>query len=189
MADVHLKHINSVYIKIEADPGLIHEISDGFTFFAPNYRFHPKYRSRMWDGKIRLINLMTGVVYAGLAKKIKKFCEARGYTVSFDNELTYENISLTELQEFIRSLNLPADKQERDYQVQSVLKCLRSNRRTLLSPTSSGKSLMIYMITQWYKKKTLIIVPTTGLVEQMANDFISYGYDGVIHKSTEGLNK
>ena len=189
MADVHLKHVNSVYIKVEAEPGIMREISDEFTFFAQNYKFHPKYKSRMWDGKIRLLNNLNGLIYAGLAKKIKKFCDARDYTMTFDDELTYDNISEKELKDFIKTLNLPEDKTEREYQVNSVLKCLRSKRRTLLSPTSSGKSLMIYMITQWYKKKTLIIVPTTGLVTQMANDFISYGYDGVIHKSTDGLDK
>jgi superfamily II DNA or RNA helicase len=45
------------------------------------------------------------------------------------------------------------------------------------------------MISQWYNKKTLIIVPTIGLVNQMASDFVSYGYQGVIHKSTDGLDK
>lgn len=189
MADVHLKHVNSVYIRVEAEPSIIREISDNFTFFADNYKFHPKYRSKMWDGKIRMLNNMTCLIYAGLAKKIKKFCDARGYTMSFDDELTYENISEIELKKFVDGLGLPPKLQVREYQFDSVLKCLRSNRRTLLSPTSSGKSLMIYMITQWYKKKSLIIVPTTGLVEQMASDFISYGYDGVIHKSTEGLDK
>jgi hypothetical protein len=157
MADVHLKHVNSVYIKVEAEPGIMREISDEFTFFAQNYKFHPKYKSRMWDGKIRLLNNLNGLIYAGLAKKIKKFCDARDYIMTFDDELTYDNISEKELKDFIKTLNLPEDKTEREYQVNSVLKCLRSKRRTLLSPTSSGKSLMIYMITQWYKKKTLII--------------------------------
>lgn len=188
MSHVHLQHVNSVYIRVVTDPSTLREISDHFTYFAHNYKFHPKYKMRVWDGKIKLVNYMTGTVYAGLAQKIKKFCDDREYEVTFDEELTYDNVSLNELQEFIKGLNLPPDKTERDYQVQSVLKCLRSKRRTLESPTSSGKSLMIYMIGQWYKKKTLIIVPTTGLVNQMASDFIDYGFKGVINKSTEGLD-
>lgn len=189
MTTVHLQHVNSVYIRVVADPGTLREISEHFTYFAHNYKFHPKFKMKVWDGKIRLVNYLTGVVYAGLAQRIKRFCEERDYELTFDDELTYENVSLKELQDFIRNLNLPDDKTEREYQVQSVLKCLRSKRRTLESPTSSGKSLMIYMITQWYQKKTLIIVPTVGLVSQMASDFISYGYQGVIHKSTDGLDK
>lgn len=188
MSHVHLQHVNSVYIRVVTDPSTLREISDHFTYFAHNYKFHPKYKMRVWDGKIKLVNYMTGTVYAGLAQKIKKFCDDREYEVTFDEELTYDNVSLNELQEFIRDLNLPEDKTERDYQVQSVLKCLRSKRRTLESPTSSGKSLMIYIITRWYNKKTLIIVPTTGLVNQMASDFVSYGYTGIINKSTDGLD-
>jgi len=48
----------------------------------------------------------------------------------------------------------------------------------LLSPTASGKSLIIYMLAKYYDRKTVIIVPTTALVEQMYKDFKSYGHDG-----------
>lgn len=168
------------------------ELSDHFTYFADNYKFHPKYRSRMWDGKIRLINGLSGIVYAGLAQRIKKFCEARDYTFSFDDELLYDNVSEHELKQFIESLNIPERYSSRDYQLKSILKCIRSNRRTLLSPTSSGKSLMIYIISQWYarkyKVKGLIIVPTIGLVTQMESDFRDYGYTGDIHSSIGGLS-
>ena len=160
------------------------------THFADNYKFHPKYRSRMWDGKIRLLNFHTGIIYAGLAQKIKKFCDSRGYSVTFDQELLYENVSEHELSEFINELDLPDWLEIREYQFNSILKCIRSNRRLLLSPTSSGKSFMIYVITQWYKQeKALIIVPTIGLVKQMASDFVSYGYKGKISMSTDGLDK
>lgn len=166
------------------------ELSDKFTFYAQNYKFHPKYRSRMWDGKIRLVNNLSATCYAGLAKKIKKFCDSQGYDFSFDKELYYENVSEHELKEFIKTLNLPENYQVRDYQFDSVLKCIRSNRRTLLSPTSSGKSLMIYILMNWYQQhKGLIIVPTIGLVKQMSEDFKSYGYNGELHLSIDGLSK
>jgi len=164
------------------------ELSEEFTYYAPGYKFSPKFRNKVWDGKIRLINSMTGACYAGLARRIKKFCDTRGYSFSFDHELAYDNISVKEVEDFIQTLNIPFEV--RDYQVDSVVKCLRSRRRTLESPTSSGKSLMIYIMTQWYKQhKALIIVPTIGLVKQMEGDFRSYGYKGRIHVSTDGLSK
>jgi superfamily II DNA or RNA helicase len=179
-------------VKVVAEPSIMMEISDHFTYFADNYKFHPKYRARMWDGKIRLINGLSGIVYAGLAQRIKKFCEARDYSFSFDEELLYDNVSEYELKQFIESLNIPEKYSSRDYQLKSILKCIRSNRRTLLSPTSSGKSLMIYIISQWYaqkyKVKGLIIVPTIGLVTQMESDFRDYGYTGDIHSSIGGLS-
>lgn len=187
---VHLKHITHSYIQVKAEPSIIMELADHLTHYADNYRFHPKYKARMWDGKIRLLNFHTGLVYAGLARKIKKFCDSRKYPITFDEELLYEPVSEHELTEFLNGLGLPDWLEIREYQYNSILKCIRSNRRLLLSPTSSGKSFMIYALTQWYKQeKALIIVPSIGLVKQMASDFVEYGYKGTIHMSTEGINK
>ena len=83
------------------------ELAEHLTFYADNYKFSPKYRAKMWDGKIRLLNRMTGLVYAGLAQRIKKFCDSRDYTITFDEELYYENVSEHELTEFLNGLNLP----------------------------------------------------------------------------------
>lgn len=192
MSDVHLKFIDRVHVKVIAEPSTVMELSDKFTFFADGYKFNPKYRARMWDGKIRLINNLSATCYAGLSQRIKKFCDERGYNFSFDDELLYENISKNELNEFIETLNIPEKFQSRAYQLDSILKCLRSTRRTLVSPTSSGKSFMIYVIMRWYQQmghKGLIIVPTVGLVTQMESDFRDYGYTGKIHTSIGGLLK
>lgn len=192
MTDVHLRYINAVHVKVVADASTIMELSDAFTFMAPNYRFNPKYRARVWDGKIRLVNNMSGYVYAGLAKKIKKFCDSRGYSFSFDEELTYENVSEHEVREFIDTLGIPEKYERRDYQIDSIVKCLRAGRRTLVSPTSSGKSFMIYVLMRWYQRfghKGLIIVPTIGLVNQMESDFRDYGYNGTVSLSTNGIDR
>lgn len=189
MSRVHLRHVNSAFVKIETEASTLMELAQHFTRKAENYKFHPKYKARIWDGNICMINRLTGVCLAGLAQRIKKFCDENGYEFTFDEELTYDNISEHELLEFIKTLNIPEKFSQRDYQIKSVLKCIRSKRRTLISPTSSGKSLMIYLIARWYGLKTLIIVPTIGLVNQMASDFEDYGYDKKIHKSTDGLNR
>ena len=68
----------------------------------------------------------------------------------------------------------------REYQVDGVYDALRHNRRLLISPTASGKSLMIYSIVRYFvghQKDILIVVPTTSLVEQMYKDFSDYGWD------------
>ena len=68
----------------------------------------------------------------------------------------------------------------RSYQVEGVYDALRHNRKLLISPTASGKSLMIYSIVRYFVEKgknTLIVVPTTSLVEQMYKDFADYGWD------------
>lgn len=187
--DVHLQYVNDVYMKIRCEPGILREISDRFTFFAENYKFHPRYKTRIWDGKIRMINTLTAACYMGLAQRIKKFCEENDYSFSFDEQFTYDNVSVNEVMGHIKNLELPDWLEVRDYQIDAVVKCLRSRRRTLLSPTSSGKSFMIYLLTTWYKQKTLIIVPTTGLVSQFKSDIESYGFKGVIDTSIGGLLK
>lgn len=190
MVDVHLRHIDYVHIKVETEPGILMELAEHLTYFAPNYKYHPKFKAKMWDGKISCINRLSGYCFAGLAQRIKKFCDSRQYSISFDDELYYDNISRKELQDHIDTLHLPADRTPRDYQFESVLKCIKSKRRLLLSPTSSGKSLIIYLIGSWYKReKKLIIVPTAGLVGQFEGDLRDYGFTGDISTSIGGLDK
>ena len=65
----------------------------------------------------------------------------------------------------------------------------------LVSPTASGKSLIIYALIRFYNyllkdKKILILVPTTSLVEQMYSDFIDYGWnDKYLHRIYQGHEK
>lgn len=191
MTDVHLQYINPVHVKVIAEPSIIMELADAFTWYAEGYKWSPRYKARQWDGKISMVNRLTGICLAGLSQRIKKFCDSRDYSFSFDDELCYENISKVELEEFIKTLDIPEKFEIRDYQFNSILKCIRSNRRTLVSPTSSGKSLMIYIINSWYRKvgKGLIIVPTINLCSQMRSDFRDYGYKGPIPILMSGQQK
>ena len=70
-----------------------------------------------------------------------------------------------EYNKFIDQLNLPFEP--RDYQKDAFLKSIEYGRKLLVSPTASGKSLIIYLLARYYNKKTIVIVPTTSLVEQM----------------------
>lgn len=190
MVDVHLRHIDYVHIKVETEPGILMELAEHLTFFAPNYKYSPKFKAKVWDGRISCINRLSGYCFAGLAQKIKKFCDSRNYSISFDTELYYDNISRKELQDHVDTLHLPSAITPREYQFESVLKCIKSKRRLLLSPTSSGKSLIIYLIGSWYKReKKLIIVPTAGLVAQFEGDLRDYGFKGDIVTSVGGLSK
>lgn len=175
------KH-NAVHDKILTDPGIIQEIADAFAFYVPNYQFHPKYRARVWDGKIRLVNQLKPYIYCGLQEKLREFCASRNY----EFEIGYGNgdfeFSSHEAQEFFKALNLPKEMngvpfEVRDYQEKAFIHAVRKQRSVLLSPTASGKSLIIYLIARFFNLKTLIIVPTLGLVDQMYGDFKDYGLD------------
>jgi superfamily II DNA or RNA helicase len=179
LADLILTKINESFIKFDCEKSLAQELSDYFTFFVPGYQFVPAYKNRLWDGKIRLADLRSFTIYHGLIPYIEKFCKERSYTLEIDSAITNtENFSLVEAQEFIKTLNLPHEV--RDYQLKSFVHAIRNKRMLLLSPTASGKSLIIYLIIRYLQQKNkrgLLIVPNISLVAQMYKDFEDYGYD------------
>lgn len=186
---------NETYLKIHCEPSIAMELSEYFTFSVPNARFTPMFRNKMWDGKIRLFNPMARTLYMGLYQHAFHFAQQRGYEVDYINagDFLEEQFSEEDARAFISTIeNLPQDRAPRDYQIQAFVHAVRTRRALLLSPTASGKSLMIYMISRYFHsdKRTLIIVPTTSLVHQMASDFISYGCEAKwIHKIFAGEEK
>ena len=154
------------------------EIQEYFTFFVPGYRFMPAYRNKMWDGKIRLFNARTSLIYKGLIAEIESFCKTRDYTCLYNDGLDKtESFSLEEARNFYVSLNFPEKFEQREFQIESFAHCVRNRRALFVSPTGSGKSLMIYMLLRYYSCKTLIIVDSINLLLQMFSDFRDYGYD------------
>lgn len=190
--DVYLKHLDWVDMKVVAEPGILMELSEAFTYYIPNHKYHPKVKARLWDGRLSVINRLSGICNAGLAKLIKQFCDDRGYSFGFDEEFLYQEFTRQDLDSFIDTLGIPSHFERRDYQLDAVQKCIKTNRKTLIAPTSAGKSMMIYILFRWYLElgiKTLLIVPSVGLVRQMAGDFRDYGFKGDMHLSTDGLSK
>jgi superfamily II DNA or RNA helicase len=170
---VHIKKKDEVWLKIDCDHSIAQEISDHFTFMVPGYSFMPAYRSKVWDGKIRLFNVFNRQLYGGLFEHLCKFLYVRDYKTVFDSDFSAPNVKLSK--QFIDSLNLKHTP--RDYQISAVNHALTHKRSLLLSPTASGKSLIIYLLVRYLNLKTLILVPTTSLVSQMYNDFWEYGWD------------
>jgi superfamily II DNA or RNA helicase len=194
MADLTLYKQNETFIRFQCEKSVAQELSDYFTFFVPGYQFIPSYKNKMWDGKIRLADLRSFTIYRGLIPYIEKFCAERNYKIEIQSSLNCtENFSVVEAKEFISTLNLPHEV--RDYQLKAFIHAIRHKRMMLLSPTASGKSLILYLILRYIQesdyKKGLLIVPTTSLVEQMYKDFESYGYDSDTncHRQYSGKDK
>ena len=171
--DVEITKVNEVYIKIDTEHSIAQEISDHFTFLVPGHTFVPAFRKKLWDGKIRLFNVMNRLLYGGLLHHLCKFLYLREYTVKFNSDFKTEKIEL-QPEDLPR---LPEAVKPREYQIDAVNHALSNHRALLLSPTASGKSLVIYILVRYLKLKTLILVPTTSLVSQMYNDFREYGWD------------
>jgi superfamily II DNA or RNA helicase len=184
MSDVTIYKKNEVYIKLECEPHILYELSPYFTFSVESAKFMPQYRGRGWNGEIRLLSTATGEIYAGLLDKVIAKIKNHGYTYEFKDNKYYDlpfevNEEITEegvkgYMKHICTLN------PYDYQVNAVYECLRYNRKTIVSATSSGKSYMIYALVRYYvtkKKRVLVVFPTTSLIQQMYKDWIEYGWD------------
>jgi len=187
METIRVRKLNHATLKVLCDRGVGAELREYFSFYVPGYKFMPAYRNRLWDGKIRLYNQITGEIYAGLFPQIIRFAESREYKIDVE-ESDYgspnegQEVNPDFMMKFVDALKLPF--KIRDYQFDALCTGIQRKNAILLSPTGSGKSLIIYTLMRWLlaafdkkQKDILIIVPTTSLVEQMYNDFKDYGYD------------
>ena len=184
MSHLIISNKNEVYLHIESEIHVHYELADQFTFEVPGAQFSPSYKKRYWDGKIRLFNVQTKEIYIGLLDRIVQFCKDHEYTYEFKDNKYYglpfevnDGISKEGVKDYVTAISR---HKPRDYQIDGVYDALRHNRKLLISPTASGKSLMIYSLVRYYVEKQqniLIVVPTTSLVEQMYKDFEDYGWN------------
>ena len=181
--------VNEVYMQIESEAVIRQELHDFFSFAVPGAKFMPAFKNRMWDGKINLFNTMTKELYLGLLPYVEHFAVERDYSIEASEEINaQENFSLNEGKEYISNLKLKLIP--RDYQTDAFVHCIRNHRGLIVSPTASGKSFIIYLLAEYYQKKTLLIVPTISLVHQMRSDFIEYGmHEDDIHIIMSGEEK
>ena len=183
-SEITLKKTDEVFMQVQCDDGLKRDLFDFFSFTVPNAKFMPSVRNRYWDGKVRLFSIKTNKIYIGLLPYVDEFCRERGYEINGISDIIGDKQREKCSQSWLADLNLPFEP--RDYQIDAFNTAIQYGRQLLLSPTASGKSLIIYLLARYYNKKTVIIVPTTALVEQMAKDFADYGYDKPICKIYSG---
>ena len=181
---VVVSKVDEVFMKVDCDDGLARDLYDFFSFTVPNAKFMPSYKNRYWDGKVRLFSIKTKKIYIGLLPYVDEFCRERGFDFSGIEDVIGEKQREKCSQSWLADLNLPFEP--REYQIDAFNTAIQYGRQLLLSPTASGKSLIIYLLARYYNKKTVIIVPTTSLVEQMTKDFIDYGYEERICKIYSG---
>jgi superfamily II DNA or RNA helicase len=187
MNDIVATQQDAVFLKVDCDRSVSQEISDFFTFKVPGYQFMPAYRNKMWDGNIRLFNTHDKRLYAGLADYLAKFAQDRGYPFDFLKKCDYPQSAVTreELQDYLTGLQLTAAGKAitpHAHQIDAIETAINDQRCLLLSPTASGKSLVIYSTIRYLldrvetdtSKRILLIVPTVGLVNQMYSDFLDY---------------
>lgn len=202
MERVRFTRVNDSNTYLNCSEAASRELSEHLTFWVPGYQFMPKYKSKVWDGKIRLYSEWSPYIQTGLVPRAIQFFKKNGYSVELDQGVAESfldsSISEGDLLEWIESQTIYDNSGDEivpfDHQFEAVLAMLKHKRLTLLSPTSSGKSLIIYLTTKWRleadRKGVLIVVPTQQLVEQMANDISCYSAGTMdTHKVYSGKDK
>lgn len=202
---------STVYIKKKDNTGIeiicqdfdfVVEMREKFSFFADGYKFHPAYKAKAWDGKIRLLKQDNTMPF-GLFHEVMKFCKLMNRPFKLDPKIKRWNLPKEKFENFVKSLNVHVDGDSIDpyeYQIDASHHALEVQRCILLSPTSSGKSLIQYLIVRLLERMSegttmLVVVPTVGLVSQMIGDFCDYSseidWDGekMIHGIKGGVKK
>lgn len=182
---VNIRKIDNVHIQVVADPHVRMGLSEHFSRFAKNYQFSPEYKARVWNGKVYHFNYSTGTIYAGLILDVLEYLKDNGHPVTVDSDVKAMFVGHVDgVRDYLSNLNLttygePVDFH--DYQVDAIEACLAQKRKTLKSPTSSGKSAIAYGVIRYLcdnvfedHDKILVIVPTVGLVKQFKGDLIDY---------------
>jgi superfamily II DNA or RNA helicase len=203
--DIEVESVDEVRYYIKAEKGIKQELRDYFSFLVPGAKFMPMFKARIWDGKIRLFDILSSTLPRGLKTYLNKFAEDRKYSINIKESRNPLCITEEKLQEFYKTLNVSVKKQSvqmHPHQSQAVMHAINNQRCVIISPTGSGKSLIIYVLIRFLlsvippNRKILVLVPTVGLVNQMDSDFFDYSTQDkswscrkMIHKISAGQDK
>lgn len=190
MAAIEFHHVDETWIKIVADAATYRELKDEFSFYTPNYRFHPKFKAGYWDGRISLIDWKSKQIYKGLLMKLIEFCEEETRNLSYwIDPLILESMPTFELQddkiiEFYSRIKGPFKPHQS--QIDAFKHCVNNGRAVVLAPTSNGKSYMIHGLTEFHgrqKQKILVIIDRSQLIEQLREN-LRDEYNGSLRYET-----
>jgi superfamily II DNA or RNA helicase len=188
MADILVEFYDNVHCHVVGSQSVIGTVADQMTFEIPNAKFHPLVKAGVWDGSIKLLNRMNGLMYVGLIKHLQQVAADFDFTIEIVNEFDEDPFSVEEARKFIGELKAP--HVPHDFQESAFINSIQTRRGLILSPTSSGKSFLMYLIIQYLQgKKILLVCHLAGLVRQLTSDFVSYGFKEQIHQVEGGTEK
>ena len=180
MIEIYDVNESFTHININGDIEYGKIIIDTLSVFEEGYQFSPLFRSGAWNGKKEFFSILGGGIIQipkGLINYILKDLRSRNKEYTYKTSTTKNIIDEKEYDEFIKSLNIPFEPY--DYQRQAALDMIQDKRMVVKAATGAGKSLIIYIFCMWMlkeNKNVILVVPSIGLVTQMAADFEDYGW-------------
>ena len=165
-----------------------------------NWYFHPLVKKKIWDGSICFIEKRGPFwkIPVGLWAEVLEIGKEYNYEFHIDGieRLILSDLKLEDFQAWVDEFFDDAEKKPRDYQVEAAWKIIKFRYSVSEIATSSGKTLISFMIfaflkSKGYIRKFLMIVPSTNLVIQGTEDFEDYGIEklGVKIQQIGGGNK
>jgi ATP-dependent helicase YprA (DUF1998 family) len=94
-----------------------------------------------------LFSYATGQIFAGLYPYVVKWCQDNKIQVVDGTKIKDVEVDKKLVDKFVSGLKIPMEI--RDYQKQAFVHALQKSRCLLLSPTASGKSLIVYMLVRF----------------------------------------
>lgn len=182
MTKIYIRKFNETHMIVESDDETEYEIEEYFKFFMQSAKFTPKFKAGYWDGYIKLYNSDKKTLYTGLFNSIKEFAELRNYELAFDEEEFDHEYSKEYITDWLDNQVLTDaedDIEVRDYQFNAVLNAIYNKRQLIQSPTSSGKSLILYLFAKFFSehgKKVLLMTDSSNLVDQLYTDWMKYSF-------------
>lgn len=161
-----------------------------FGKYVNGYNWMPKYKARIWDGKIHFFD-KAGKIYLRLLPDIIPDIERQGYEITLlDTRLPIPEINTRVTADWFKDNHLKVIL--RPYQVQAVNTCLNIGSGFIVSPTASGKTLILATLADVFAKnnlRSIVIVPSADLVTQTANTFKLVQIDtGIYSGETKDLS-
>lgn len=190
MADIRVQYVSQLHCKLICDNDIARQIWDELSFFVPGYKFMPQYKAGIWDGKIRLLNMRNGLVYKNLLPIVSRWAEGAGYEMELIDKPRFRP-TVKWNPEWLDKWAEYGSMEPMNHQRQYIEAAMMMNQALLLSPTSSGKSYIIYMCVRYLMEQTdgniLITVPSTSLVEQLYSDFEDYAVNWNVEDNVQKL--
>lgn len=170
-----------------------------------NWYFHPLVKKKIWDGAICFVEKRGSFwkVPIGLWREVMEIGEEFGIKIDINGleNIIDPNFTLDDFTQWVNEFfegGIGGDEnmKPRDYQIDSAWRIIKYRYSVSEVATSSGKTLIAFIILAYLKSKGLIrkfmmVVPNTNLVFQGTDDFEDYGLNklGVKIQQIGGGNK
>lgn len=167
---------DEVYCQISGLEPQDHKVlEDKFAVMVEGAFFMPLYKLGRWDGKVRFFD-KTGKIYFRLLDEVTPYLESWGYEIELRDERKPVEVCHNRVYDkwFQQYPEHELGVVLRPYQVEAVNEALQAQSGFILAATGSGKTWMIAALADILGHsgfRTIVIVPSSDLVEQTAATF------------------